>query len=71
MKRSKELKKLLEKCEKQDCRVLDPGEGKPYKVLCACGDHLEWVHKTPSGSRYVANKLSVFRGWSCWDREAE
>lgn len=63
----KELEALLQEAERKNCRVVDPGRGKPFKVFCGCSDkNFTFVHATPSGRRYPANKRAELRRWSCW-----
>ncbi len=62
-----ELEDLLREAEERGCRVEDPGRGRPFKVFCSCPDkHFTFVHRTPSGRRYPANKVAELRRWSCW-----
>lgn len=64
-----ELEALLKEAEWKGCRVEDPGRGKAFKVLCPCADKdFTFIHKTPSGRRYPANKRAEIGRWSCWER---
>jgi hypothetical protein len=62
-----ELEALLREAERKGGRVEDPPRGRPFKVFCPCADkHFTFVHRTPSGRRYPANKAAEMARWSCW-----
>lgn len=66
--KNSDLEALLVEAERnQGCRVVDAPKGRPFKVYCGCPDmHLTFVHKTPSSSRYPANKRAELERWNCW-----
>jgi hypothetical protein len=40
--------------------------GKGYlKLLCPCGKHKVWLHKTPSGVNYFKNVIKFLRRQPC------
>ena len=61
-----EVEALLKEAESvKGCRVEE--SRKVFKVFCGCADKdYTFVHKTPSGRRYPANKAAELRRWSCW-----
>ncbi len=44
--------------------------GKYYRCLCPCGEHLKWVHLTPSDPNYPRNLRAWFTRQDCWEELA-
>ena len=41
-------------------------DGKGYtKLLCPCGEHKTWVHKTPSNPNYYRERLKFIGRFGC------
>jgi hypothetical protein len=58
---------LLKEAESRGWYV---GKKKKYfKIMCPCGDHLTWVHLSPSNPNYLKDRLSYLEGRTCWERE--
>jgi len=60
----KELEAVLEEAEERGWRV-DKGKGY-FRLRCPCGNHMRWVHLTPSGGNYVRDLLGWLRRSGCW-----
>jgi hypothetical protein len=61
-----EIRGLIRAVEIGGWTVSDPiGRSNIYKALCPCGDHLEHIHSTPSGTHYAKNKLGHMKK-TCW-----
>lgn len=70
--RKQDIEELLEKARRNNCRVIDPGRGKRYKVYCGCPKkHMTYVSQTPSGMTNVNRQLQKMRRWECWQQSLE
>ncbi len=69
--RKKDVDDLVRAARNNGCDVHDPGKGKRYRIMCACGQHMTYVSKTPSGMYYVNRKRNELRGWTCWRQDRE
>lgn len=45
-----DLEALLNEFDRAGWRITDPP--KYYRVRCPCGEHMRWIHLTPSGAKY-------------------
>jgi hypothetical protein len=64
----KELEALLGEFHEEGCTIQDPPTY--YRVACPCGDHMRWIHLTPSDPNYVKNALKWLRRQPCTKKEA-
>lgn len=65
----KDLEALLGEFHDAGWRIEDPPTY--YRVLCPCGDHMRWVHLTPSGNGYVRNALHWLYRQPCYGSAKE
>ncbi len=65
----KDIRELLAAVQAGGWLVDDPlGNSNVYKARCACGEHLEHIHSTPSSPNYCKRKLNHMRK-TCWKEE--
>lgn len=65
----KNIRELLSAVRDGGWTVHDPaGKSNIYKAKCACGEHMEHIHSTPSGANYAKNKLAQMQR-TCWKEE--
>jgi hypothetical protein len=64
----KELEALLGEFYEEGWTIQDPPTY--YRVACPCGDHMRWIHLTPSDPNYVKNALKWLRRQPCTKKEA-
>ena len=64
----KDMERVLREFDARGWRIVDPP--KYYKVLCPCGDHMRWIHLTPSNPYYGSQALQWARS-TCplWNSE--
>jgi len=61
----KDIAELIGEFERAGWRVVYPKSGY-VKVLCPCGDHKRWIHKTPSDPNYCKNALQWLYRQPCY-----
>lgn len=61
-----DLEQLLRDIEAQGWVVSKP---KYYRCACPCGEHLKWLHLTPSDPNYARNQRAWFTRQACWKEE--
>lgn len=65
----KNIRALINEVKVGGWIVDDPkGSSNIYKARCPCGDHIEHIHSTPSGSNYMKNKLGHMKK-TCWKED--
>lgn len=66
---NKRTRELIESLNLGGWVVDEPiGKSNIWKARCSCGDHLEYIHSTPSGAKYGENKLAKCKR-ECWKEE--
>lgn len=60
----KELEAVLQQFADAGWRIDDPP--KYYTVRCPCGDHMRWIHLTPSDRNYGKNALKWLSRQPCY-----
>lgn len=60
----KDLEAVLDEFDAAGWRVDDPPTY--YRVRCPCGDHMRWIHLTPSSRNYAGNALRWLYRQPCY-----
>lgn len=63
---NRKIKPVVERIQAAGWTVAEPSGGGYRKAKCPCGDHLRWIHFTPSGGSYVQNLEKWFERQPCW-----
>jgi hypothetical protein len=66
---SKDLEEVLLQYHLHGWKIEDPP--KYYTVKCPCGEHMRWIHLTPSGPNYGKNALMWGKRKPCWQEEGD
>lgn len=60
-----ERRRLFDRADELHWRVGEPNKKGYVKLLCPCGNHKRWVHKTPSDPYYYLQALKWLERQPC------